>query len=208
MHCACEVAKRRVVEGKRFAQLYRGRHLPPLGPGKHDVQKLLARGHSGDVLPLGLHFGGCGVLMSSKAVCALERLQGKKVHDAIDTGGENRRLAAALVPHPLLASFVRAVATIHHAPDNTIAHIFTIMFSKSRSTFEPQGSALSCGRQNSTTLGVTYNYEHMYASAQLVLTAGLFPGQWHFERLMARAMSSVSVFPASDPALTPSNMFR
>jgi len=94
----------------------------------------------------GSSFWRLRVLMSSKAVCALERLQGKKVHDAIDTGGENRRLAAALVPHPLLASFVRAVATIHHAPDNTIAHIFTIMFSKSRSTFEPQGSALSCGR--------------------------------------------------------------
>jgi hypothetical protein len=29
----------------------------PLGPGQNNVQKLLARRHNGDILPLGLHFG-------------------------------------------------------------------------------------------------------------------------------------------------------
>jgi len=108
----------------------------------------------------------------------------------------------------MLASFVRTAAPIHHAPDNTVAHISTIMFSKSGSTFEPQESALFCSQQNSTTLEVIYNYEHMYTSAQLVLTAGLFPGQWHFERLMTRAMSFASAFPVPAFAPIPSNMSR
>ena len=31
--------------------------LPPLGPGEHNIQELLARRHGGNILPLRLHFG-------------------------------------------------------------------------------------------------------------------------------------------------------
>lgn len=54
------------------------RNLPPLGPGKYNIQELLARRHSGDVFPLSLHFGDCGMLLSWEAVCAIQNFRAKK----------------------------------------------------------------------------------------------------------------------------------
>lgn len=79
--------------------------LPPLGPGQHNVQELLARRHGGDILPLGLHFGDCGFVGVVDAVCASRGKGWQKVRGAtyryqkIFPTAKRQFASCALVPH-------------------------------------------------------------------------------------------------------------
>ena len=80
----------------RFAQKsYLGGETP-LGPRQNNVQELLARGHNGDILPLGLHLcggvGGCCCLSAKKC----ERKFWATAIDTCGAAGATRSLGVCL----------------------------------------------------------------------------------------------------------------
>jgi hypothetical protein len=68
-----------------------GEEFPNVRSGEHNIQKLLARRHSGDIFPLGLHFGGY-----NECVVAVVILEAKVRSCRLSIGQATENIGSAL----------------------------------------------------------------------------------------------------------------